>query len=87
MDGDVFSVVVDERGQIVLPLDLRRRLGIEPGDTVVVVAGMDTSPGLCQPVGLVVCTPSAMKQWLGDLSQLLQTVSEQLALQSDARMS
>jgi antitoxin PrlF len=34
----VAMVSVDERGQMVLPKDLRNRLGIKPGDKLAVVA-------------------------------------------------
>jgi len=34
----VGSTKVGERGQLVLPIDIRRKCGIEPGDTMVAMA-------------------------------------------------
>jgi AbrB family looped-hinge helix DNA binding protein len=39
-------VSVDERGQMVLPKDLRTRIGIEPGEKLAVVSCQDDA-GLC----------------------------------------
>ncbi|MDA1036690.1 MAG: HgcAB-associated protein [Chloroflexi bacterium] len=40
-------VSVDERGQMVLPKELRQRAGIGPGDKVALVAMNDASGALC----------------------------------------
>ena len=40
-------VSVDERGQMVLPKELRQRAGIGPGDKIAVVAMNDATGALC----------------------------------------
>ena len=40
-------VGVDERGQLVLPKDLRVRAGIEPGERLAVVSYRDDSGAIC----------------------------------------
>ncbi|PKQ19393.1 MAG: AbrB family transcriptional regulator [Actinobacteria bacterium HGW-Actinobacteria-6] len=40
-------VSVDERGQLVLPKDLRVRAGIAPGDRLAVVSYPDEDGGIC----------------------------------------
>jgi AbrB family looped-hinge helix DNA binding protein len=40
-------VTVDERGQVVLPKDLRERLGIKPNDKLAVVALGDPDETCC----------------------------------------
>ena len=40
-------VSVDERGQMVLPKELRQRAGIGPGDKVALVAMNDATGALC----------------------------------------
>lgn len=53
-------VTVDERGQMVLPKDLRQKAGIEPGDKLAVISWKD---------GDRVCCLSLMK--VGELSGML----------------
>jgi antitoxin PrlF len=50
-------VTIDERGQMVLPKDLRQKAGIEPGDKLAVISWKD---------GERVCCLSMMK--VGELS-------------------
>ncbi|MDH4139218.1 MAG: HgcAB-associated protein [Coriobacteriia bacterium] len=40
-------VTIDERGQFVLPKDLRTRAGIEPGDRLAIVAYPKSGGGIC----------------------------------------
>ena len=40
-------VSVDERGQLVLPKDLRVRAGIGPGDRLAVVSNLDEEGSIC----------------------------------------
>jgi len=40
-------VSVDERGQLVLPKDLRMRAGIEPGERLAVVSYRDETGSIC----------------------------------------
>ena len=35
------AVRVSTKGQVVIPLDVRKRLGIRPGDSLVIVSGED----------------------------------------------
>ena len=39
--GDQVKTRVDRQGRIMLPAEMRRRLGIEPGDTLVIDVGDD----------------------------------------------
>ena len=40
-------VTVDERGQMVLPKEVRRRAGIQPGDRLAIVTSEQAGPPCC----------------------------------------
>ncbi len=63
------TVTVGERGQVVIPAEARRRLGINTGDKLLVVAHPPSN-------GIILCGLEAMRDFLSKFMEGLERIND-----------
>lgn len=70
------TATVGERGQIVIPADARKKMGINPGDKILVI-------GHPKNAGLLLCKIDAMKELFSSLLEDLSRIESKVDISSE----
>ncbi len=73
------SATVGERGQIVIPVEVRNRFGIEPGDKLLVLAPEDTEHGWA----IMLMDSSVLSNLFADMEDNMRRILERQETEGD----